>query len=52
MSCKMGCQQSADKGLWLSTKENKMEESVGSLLTNPEKMKEDEEEEPIPSAEI
>ena len=35
----MGCQQSADKGLWLSTKENKMEESVGSLLTNLEKWK-------------
>ena len=31
--------RSANKGLWLSTKENKMEESVWSLLSNPKKWK-------------
>ena len=30
--------KSADKGLWLSTTENKMEESVGPMLSNPEKL--------------
>ena len=38
MQGKKKWRKSADKGPWLSTTENKMEESVGPLLSNPEKL--------------